>query len=268
MLLPVFTEFGQYLFFVIFIVAILGSAWKGGEVERAAAALFLYGLWVQLTAHLITKPKFLEVDEISLLVDTIYVGSLVWIALFANRVWPFWAAAFQMWSFVFHLPRGLLPYLGETTYAYLKSGPTGLALVALCFGLMAHIARQSRNGRYRQWRGPVISAGQNNGMSEIYESDLEVALARGWLEYPMFACGGLVALYALSAFFNPTDGPDATRGALTLLAIGLGTIAGGELWRRRENRLAWERKEAFTARWRAVRLGEVHARQVGSPTLN
>jgi len=82
------------------------------------------------------------------------VAGAIWIAvaLYANRNYTLWIAGLQLLAMIAHLSRALTDLIAPIAYAILIIVPGWLQLVLLAFGLIFHVRRKRRFGRYRDWR--------------------------------------------------------------------------------------------------------------------
>ena len=254
-MLPVLSQYSVAIFFALSLFTIGWAGWRGGAPEKATAAAMGYLVIVQASAYAIKQPRYLEVDEISLLVDLCMVVCLFCIALFANRMWPLYAAAMQLLALFFHTSRAIAPDVVGYAYSLLKSGPTGMVTLILLFGTIFHQRRQKRYGDYRQWAYfPIDDERQLRGQTneDPYQRDLASTMARGWLEVPMVITGVLVALFAIAAFALMVDDTPAAIGAALLLFFGLSAVVFGIWWHKRETRKITEGFESFKGRWEVI----------------
>lgn len=255
-MLPILTQYIEYVFWALYVVAVGWALWKGGEPERAGAAVMLYLFVVQATAYAIQQPRYVEVDEISFLADAIAVVGFCFIAIHANRVWPLVAGALQLLSLAFHFARAVNPEVIGLAYGLMKSGPTAFVLLMLLLGTIFHQRRLAVHSEYRDWTCQFVDVervARGQVDEDAYQKDLAQVLARGFLERPMILNGSLVALYALFALTTLIDTQASLIAAVVLLTIGLATIFFGRWWWKREQRNAEERLEDFNERWTLIR---------------
>ena len=129
-------------------------AWRrGGPPERIAAKIIVLWILVDVTYHLLFGPSgFRTVDPAHLVIDGAELAAIVWLALQANRVWPLFAAAAQLITFLGHIVVLIEP--GGMTLAYwtITQLPPFVQLFALVCGAAFHSRRYRRIGHYRSWR--------------------------------------------------------------------------------------------------------------------
>ena len=129
-------------------------AWRrGGPPERIAAKIVIVWILTDVTYHLLFGPSgFVVVDPAHLVIDGAELVAIVWLALRANRMWPLWAAAAQLMTFMGHIA----VIIGESgwNYAYwaMTQVPPYMQLIALVCGAAFHNRRFRRIGHYRSWR--------------------------------------------------------------------------------------------------------------------
>jgi hypothetical protein len=82
------------------IVAAL-AAWRGGWEERTIA----FGMVVDAVVSAVFENQrdWNAPQWADLAVDLVYLAVMVWVALKSNRLWPLWAAAFQVIDVVVYL---------------------------------------------------------------------------------------------------------------------------------------------------------------------
>ncbi len=129
------------------------ALWRGGPPERIAAKIVIVWILTDVGYHLLFGPSgFVFVDPAHLVIDGAELVAIVWLALRANRVWPVWAAAAQVMTFLGHLV--VLAGQSGINYAYwaMTQLPPYIQLTALLLGAVAHARRFERIGPYRSWR--------------------------------------------------------------------------------------------------------------------
>jgi hypothetical protein len=82
----------------------------------------------------------------------LFVGALmIAIALRANRIYPLFAAAWQLLAIMSHIGRMGSSSAAALAYSIMMYVPSYLILITLAIGLTAHIRRTARYGPTRSW---------------------------------------------------------------------------------------------------------------------
>lgn len=136
----------------IWTASMLGVAafawWRGGWPERTVA----FGMVVDSIASGILQntrdwgtPQWAD-----LAIDIVYLVVMVWVALKSDRMWPLWAAGFQLVSVVIYFARiadmdvgPLAPYRATVIWSY-------LILVVIVAGTWLH-GRARARGSHLTW---------------------------------------------------------------------------------------------------------------------
>jgi hypothetical protein len=134
---------------------IVAAAWRwGAGPERACASAIAFMFVVDLPYHWVfgAGAKFQSVDVGHATIDCLTFVSLGVSALYANRIYPIWLAAFQFIALISHLVRELSPTMSPLVYAIMIVAPSYLQMATLTGGLLFHVRRERRYGPYRSWR--------------------------------------------------------------------------------------------------------------------
>jgi hypothetical protein len=118
----------------------------GGKAERYGAFTLLLMLSVSILGNLFLDRRFESVDPISLSQDLIALLGFSYIGIYTKRIWPLWAASFQLLSVGAHFVRALEMPVRPIVYAWMKSGPTWAVLILLIIGTFTHRRRKSSRG--------------------------------------------------------------------------------------------------------------------------
>lgn len=143
---------------VIFTLALFATGglyafWLGGPPERFAAKVVVVWILVDVTYHLMFGPSgFVSVDPAHLVIDGAELAAILWLALQANRLWPLWAAAAQLITFVGHIVVMIESGGMRRAYWAITQLPPYIQLFALVCGAAFHARRFRRIGHYRSWR--------------------------------------------------------------------------------------------------------------------
>jgi hypothetical protein len=118
----------------------------GGKPERQGAMLVVIMMSMTLLGMVLLPKRFHTVDPVSLSQDVVaFVGFSI-IGVSSRRIWPLWAAAFQLLSVGSHFVRALEMPVRPIVYAWMKSGPTWGVLILLIIGTIANRRRKSLPG--------------------------------------------------------------------------------------------------------------------------
>lgn len=140
-----------------FIVGLMTCAamlrWGGGP-ERSMAWVWLALVLGDKAYHLILNPviRFDDLDVGHALLDTGACFAMIGIALYANRIYPLWIAAFQVVAMSAHVAREIAEAVTPLAYVIMTIAPSYFQLVTMMLGLYFHIRRTRKIGAYRDWR--------------------------------------------------------------------------------------------------------------------
>lgn len=134
-------------------LAIAGWRWGGGP-ERALAALLGAMVLADGLNHVMFARSvgFLTIGFGHLAIDLAAALAATAVALFANRMYPLWFAAFQILALLAHLARGIAHGIAPLAFAIMYTGPSYFQIVLLAAGIWLHRRRVRKHGPYRSWR--------------------------------------------------------------------------------------------------------------------
>jgi hypothetical protein len=141
--------------------SLMAAAWRwGGAPERWSAASLVFMVIADRFYHLIAGRGtiYLSVDVGHLAIDAAAAAILIGVALWANRIYPLWLAAFQSLAVVAHFAREASASVAAMAYAILSYAPTLFMIVILASAIWLHARRVRRHGSYPAWRRPARSA--------------------------------------------------------------------------------------------------------------
>ncbi|MBC2651284.1 hypothetical protein H7F50_05740 [Novosphingobium flavum] len=124
-------------------VAVLYAYWFGGMAERYGAKVIAAMYAMALAGRTQQVGVFHELDPVAFAEDLIGFAGFSLLGIYTKRVWPLWAAAFQLLSVGAHFVRMLELDVRPIVYAWMKSGPTWAVLVLLLIGTLGHRRRTS-----------------------------------------------------------------------------------------------------------------------------
>jgi hypothetical protein len=137
---------------------ILGLAMlRWGRGPEKAVALIFVGLFVVLHVpyHWLTDATILydNIDLFHAALDLLAAAGFIAVALYANRNYTLWIAAFQLVALTAHLVSGLVQIVTPLAYAIMVIAPAYFQMIFMAGGLILHAQREKRFGEYREWRG-------------------------------------------------------------------------------------------------------------------
>ncbi len=138
-------------FFALLILSVALAFWKGGKPERLGALVIVMMTVLQLGWRLFSQRYFNTVDVAAVVVDTVGVFGFGTLAVYAQRVWPIWAASLQVLSIASHFAREVDLHVEPLVYFVLRSGPTFLVLLVLLLGTILHQRRLRSSGQDPAW---------------------------------------------------------------------------------------------------------------------
>ncbi|NNM77390.1 hypothetical protein HJG53_10785 [Sphingomonas sp. ID1715] len=146
------------IFNLLLLLASGYAVWRGGVPERIVGiSLLLAGLLTRL-AYQPFAERFVSVDWGVLAIDVALLTVLIAVALYADRFWPLWLAAFHVLGTGAHLVRGMDHGIEPVAYAILLAAWSYPMIVLLVLGTARH-ARRRRVGPVRDWSGsPPLSS--------------------------------------------------------------------------------------------------------------
>jgi hypothetical protein len=129
----------------------VGVAFIFGEKSaRRGAFVILIMIIFANVGMIFLNRRFDFVDPVAFIDDLIGLIGFSYIGITGKRIWPLWAASFQLLSVGAHFVRALAIPVRPIVYAWMKSGPTWAVLILLIVGTFANY-RQRRvreSGRF------------------------------------------------------------------------------------------------------------------------
>lgn len=122
-------------------IAIAGML--GEKPERRGALIVVAMAIIGLVGQSLLPPRYVSVDPAGLMQDVVAFLGFSYIGINSKRVWPLWAAAFQLLSVGAHFVRVLEMPVRPIVYAWMKTGPTWAVLLILIAGTIINRRRQS-----------------------------------------------------------------------------------------------------------------------------
>lgn len=118
--------------------AIVTAGILGEKPERHGAFIIIVMALIGLFGQSIMPPRYGTVDPARLMQDLVAFVSFSYIGINSKRVWPLWAAAFQLLSVGAHFVRALEVPVRPIVYAWMKTGPTWAVLILLIVGTITN----------------------------------------------------------------------------------------------------------------------------------
>lgn len=125
----------------------------GAAPERGMAAVYIGMVLADLFYHAAfgLRVELVGLDIGHFLIDAFGFVAMAVIALYANRMYTLWVAAFQLLALGSHLARIMAPQMSPIAYATMKIAPSYFVIGLLAAGIWMHHRRQRRFGRYNSW---------------------------------------------------------------------------------------------------------------------
>lgn len=141
------------LFNLLLLLASGYAVWRGGGPERIVGiSLLLAGLLTRL-AYQPFAERFVAVDGGVMMIDLALLAVLLAVALYADRFWPLWLAAFHMLGTGAHFVRGMDHGIEPVAYAILLAAWSYPMILLLIIGTARH-DRRKRAHASRDWSEP------------------------------------------------------------------------------------------------------------------
>lgn len=137
------------------IAAVAIAAWRwGAGPERVLAGVLVWFSAGDALNHAIFGiwTDYATVDIGHVVIELVALAIALLVALFANRMYPLWFAAFQLIALLAHLARDLAEGIASLAYLMMYIGPSYFQIILLAGGIWLHRRRVLRHGRYRSWR--------------------------------------------------------------------------------------------------------------------
>lgn len=135
------------------LLALAAWRWGAGPERLLAGVLVWFSVGDSLNHALFdVNNDYLTVDGGHLAIDIAALMVSLAVALFANRMYSLWFAAFQLLAVLAHLARDVTQGAAAVAYLALYIGPSYFQTIILACGIWAHRRRVRRYGSYRSWR--------------------------------------------------------------------------------------------------------------------
>ncbi|WP_182911952.1 hypothetical protein [Sphingomonas cavernae] len=143
--------FPPYVFWAVFAACCTYGLWRGGAPERMMAFAFLVAGLATPLVNLPPAGRFYSVSIGVLAIDLALLGSVIAIALRADRFWPILVAGMQIVIILAHLVKFANPDLIRRAYAIMIAGWSYPQLLLLALGSWRHRMRIRAHGTDISW---------------------------------------------------------------------------------------------------------------------
>lgn len=142
----------RLIFFLVLMALIAGhAAWKGGAPEKIVSFTFISGVVGTYFLRAPVSTRFGSFEIGMFVIDLAMLIVIVAVALNAERFWPLWLSAFQIFQVLSHFPTALIPDLLPQTYLIVVSLWAYPMLLILFAGTVRHRQRLAIYGTDRSW---------------------------------------------------------------------------------------------------------------------
>lgn len=132
---------------------VLAACRWGAGPERILAGVLVWFQAADAVNHaLVAAERGYTVDTGHIVIDAVAAAIALAVALYANRIYALWFAAFQLIAMFAHLAREIAAGVAPLAYGILFTGPSYFQIALLAGGIWFHRRRVRRFGPYRSWR--------------------------------------------------------------------------------------------------------------------
>ena len=146
------------LFSVLLLLSSGFAVLRGGAPERIVGIALVIAFAAGVLLQQPLAGRFVAVEWGIVAADGILLAILIGVALYADRFWPLWLAAFQALGTGGHMVRGLDHGISPIAYAILLASWSYPMFLLLALGTARHAKRQRRRGADRNWSGSARAA--------------------------------------------------------------------------------------------------------------
>ncbi|GGD99560.1 hypothetical protein GCM10011515_19240 [Tsuneonella deserti] len=145
----------RYWFQIFLIAALALAAWRwGAGPERITAGILVWFQAADGVNHAVLDiSRSFAINTGHVVIDLVGAAVAIAVALYANRIYTLWFAAFQLLAVFAHLAREMASQVAPLAYGLLYTGPSYFQILLLAGGIWLHRRRVRRHGPYRSWRG-------------------------------------------------------------------------------------------------------------------
>ena len=127
--------------FSFVLIVTVGAMWKGGRPEKLAGLVMLGAVTLSSVS---SDYRWLNVQYKILLIDTVMMAFLVFLALRADRWWPLFGAGFEGMGLLIHLAFAAQHKVMSIVYVTALNLIGYMVIATLAAGTLAHMARRRR----------------------------------------------------------------------------------------------------------------------------
>lgn len=131
------------------------AIWRGGAPERIVGGAMLSAFVATLFAHADYGLRFSNVETGVLIIDTMLMIALLFVALRADRGWPLILAGLHLCTMGAHMVRLIDPDMIRVTYALMIAVWSYPMLLGLLVGTHRHRSRLRERGFDLDWSLPI-----------------------------------------------------------------------------------------------------------------
>lgn len=142
----------QSLFLALLVATCIYAAARGGKPERIAAATYLAGSLLSVSAANEADKLFRGPEFGILAVDLLMVMVFTWLALVSTRFWPMWVCAVIWDETIVHAVRTLAPQVIPAAYLDAQAIWGWMAMLLLIAGIWRHSARRRTGTADPAWK--------------------------------------------------------------------------------------------------------------------
>lgn len=140
------------IFSAVLLLASLFAVLRGGTPERIVGVALMLAFGASIGMQQPLASRFVSVEWGIFVSDLVLLFVLLGVALYADRFWTLWLAAFHTLGTGGHLVRGLDHGIEPIAYAILLASWSYPMILLLVIGTARH-ARRRRLGDARDWSG-------------------------------------------------------------------------------------------------------------------
>jgi hypothetical protein len=129
----------RMLLFAALLFASTGYAlFRGGTVERIGATTMFVGCFLTLAVNSPLSVRYASIEISIMIVDMIMLLIFAALALFTDRYWPTWVAAFQLIVVLAHVAKLANPQMLQNGYGFVMAAWSYPQLLTITLGTRAY----------------------------------------------------------------------------------------------------------------------------------
>lgn len=145
----------RFSFQAAIFVGLALAAWKvGGGPEKVLAGVLVWFSAGDAVNHALfaAGTDYSTINAGHVVIEVVALAVSLAVAVFANRMYTLWFAAFQVLAVLAHLAREIVRDIASLAYLMMYVGPSYFQIILLAGGIWFHHRRERRFGPYRSWR--------------------------------------------------------------------------------------------------------------------